>query len=85
VQPTRLPSSLGSALWTSLDISVLARVSLAVDRIGVGRCRGSPERMTQRLHLDSLDIVAAKSVGALLCTDAVFTLDFYGPLRPHPG
>ena len=33
----------------------------------------------------SLDVVAAMSVDALLCTDAVFTPDMYGPLCPHPG
>ena len=33
---------------------------------------------------DSLDVVAAMSVDALLCADAVFTPDMYGPLRPHP-
>jgi len=33
---------------------------------------------------DSLDVVAAMSVDALICTDAVFTPDLYGPFRPHP-
>jgi len=34
---------------------------------------------------DSLDIVAAMSVEALLGTDAVFAPELHQPLRPHPG
>ncbi len=34
---------------------------------------------------DSLDLVAAMSVEALLGTDAVFAPELHQPLRPHPG
>ncbi|MEK7411650.1 MAG: histidine ammonia-lyase [Actinomycetota bacterium] len=34
---------------------------------------------------DSLDVVAAMSVEALLGTDAVFAPELHAPLRPHPG
>lgn len=34
---------------------------------------------------DSLDIVAAMSVEALLGTDAVFAPELHEPMRPHPG
>jgi histidine ammonia-lyase len=34
---------------------------------------------------DSLDVVAAMSVEALLGTDAVFAPELHKPLRPHPG
>jgi histidine ammonia-lyase len=34
---------------------------------------------------DSVDVVAAMSVEALLGTDAVFAAELHDPLRPHPG
>lgn len=34
---------------------------------------------------DSMDVVAAMSVEALLGTDAVFQSELHAPLRPHPG
>jgi len=34
---------------------------------------------------DSVDIVAAMSVEALLGADTVFTAELHDPLRPHPG
>jgi histidine ammonia-lyase len=37
------------------------------------------------LLCDSLDVIAAMSVEALLGTDAVFAPELHAPLRPHPG
>jgi len=70
IAPLELAEKEGLALINGTD-GMLGMLVLALDDIDV--------------LCDSVDVVAAMSVEALLGTDAVFRPELHGPVRPHPG
>jgi histidine ammonia-lyase len=70
IEPIELQEKEGLALINGTD-GMLGMLLLAIEDIS--------------LILNSVDVIAAMSVEALLGTDAVFKPELHEPLRPHPG
>jgi histidine ammonia-lyase len=70
IEPIELQEKEGLALINGTD-GMLGMLLLAIEDIS--------------LILNSVDVIAAMSVEALLGTDAVFRPELHEPLRPHPG
>jgi histidine ammonia-lyase len=70
IEPIELQEKEGLALINGTD-GMLGMLLLAIEDI--------------LLILNSVDVIAAMSVEALLGTDAVFKPELHEPLRPHPG